>query len=303
MSGRNIVLLLLAVVIAVGTAVAVRSKLNTATAPLPAAVATSKVLVAKSAIPTGTFVNAAAELAWQDWPQANLLPTYITEGSRPAEEFNGAVARRPIQPGEPITASALMKPGDGGFMSAVLSPGMRAVSIGVNATSGNAGFVFPGDRVDLILTHKITVGSSGGESAGTQQDVVVSETFVEDVRVLAVDQMLDNPENKAVLAKTVTLEVTSKQAEKINVAVNLGMISVALRSLGQEAEKDKAAAADELVDPFFPEDGALPAERSDEHITRASEVSKVLSNSNYNAQVNVIRGNALEKMQFIEKAQ
>lgn len=115
------------------------------------------------------------------------------------------VARRAIQKGEPILKTVLVKSNEGGFMSAVLEPGKRAVSIAVDSTSGNAGFIFPGDKVDLILTHSVT-----NQSVQTR----ASETFVEDVRVLAVDQMLDNPENKAVLAKTVTLEVTPNRPKK-----------------------------------------------------------------------------------------
>jgi pilus assembly protein CpaB len=130
-----------------------------------------------------------------------------------------------------------MKSGEGGFMSAVLNQGMRAVSIGVNATTGNAGFVSPGDRVDLLVTHHVKV-----PQGNAMQDYVVSETFVRDVRVVAVDQMIDNPENKAILAKTVTVEVTPHQAEEVAVAMDMGKISIALRSA---ANAGKAVDGDE----------------------------------------------------------
>src|SRR5262249_21137290 len=146
--------------------------------------------------------------------------------------------------GEPITVSALIKPGAGGFLSAVLEPGKRAVSIAVSATSGTAGFIFPGDRVDMIVTHRLKVKEISSNS--NQQDStesVVSETFVEDVRGGAGDQMLDNPKNKAIPAKTVTLEVSPEQAEKVNVAVELGKISLALRSLASDPSKPVNPAA------------------------------------------------------------
>src|SRR5262249_33221826 len=147
-----------------------------------------------------------------------ITEAMLTNKNSKAADFTGAVARRAIIKGEPIQKNLLVKSNEGGFMSAVLEGGKRAVSIAVDSTSGNAGFIFPGDRVDLILTHAVTK-----QTVQTR----ASETFVEDVRVLAVDQMIDNPENKsAVLAKTVTLEVSPKQAEEINLAKDLGKISL-----------------------------------------------------------------------------
>jgi pilus assembly protein CpaB len=181
------------------------------------------------------------------------------------EDFDGAVARRNLTKGEHITGNALVKSSEGGFMSAVLEPGKRAVSIAVDATTGNAGFIFPGDHVDLILTHQVRLGD------GTNVERA-SETFIEDARVLAVDQMLDNPENKAMLAKTVTLEVSPKQAEEINVAKDLGKISLSLRSLAKNSE------AASMEDPATDLDGVLrvlPQPAS--NVTRDTDVSKVIT--------------------------
>src|SRR5690606_24529682 len=124
----------------------------------------------------------------------------------------------------------------GGFLSAVLEPGTRAVSIAVNPTSGNAGFISPGDRVDLIITRRVR----GSQNDGASNESVISETFVRDVRVVAVDQMLNNPENVAILAKTVTVEVTPKVAEKINIAAEMGRISIALRSIVPPSPEQEA---------------------------------------------------------------
>ncbi len=222
--------------------------------------------------------------------------SYLYEGSVKLTDFNGAVVRRSLKAGEPVPQFSLMKSGEGGFMSAVLEPGMRAVSIAVNATSGNAGFVTPGDKIDLIVTHRIKPPAQPNGVA--QDEFVVSETFVRDVRVVAVDQMLDNPENKAILAKTITMEVSPRQAEEIAVAADLGKVSVALRSLTSPG-KAKAIAAEapvgtpvEMVDP-----NAGAEERANS--TRDSDISELLLNrKTTGTRVHVIRGDKTENVDF-----
>ncbi|PZP87269.1 MAG: Flp pilus assembly protein CpaB [Azospirillum brasilense] len=261
MPARSIAILILGLVIAVGTAVSLKSRMGQ-----QAAAPKSQVLVAAADIPAGSFVRAEYHLKLADWPQDNITPAMLTSEAVQPVDYEGAVARRAISTGEAITNSMLVKSNEGGFMSAVLEPGKRAVSIPVDPTSGNAGFIFPGDRVDLILTHKIDL--NGGEERA-------SETFIEDVRVLAVDQMLDNPENKAMLAKTVTLEVTPKQAEEINVAKDLGKISLSLRSLATKkdaaGDTDGPTTFDEVLQQEVPTD--LPPQ----NLTRDTDVSKIIT--------------------------
>jgi pilus assembly protein CpaB len=282
MNNRTIVLFVAAVVIAAFTAFVVRNKISTSE-PVGNPNVT-KVLSATSSIAAGSFVRADKDLAWIDWPTVNLNPSLITQPEHTIESFNGAVARRSILQGEAIVKTAIVKSNEGGFMSAVLTPGLRAVTISVNPTSGNAGFVFPGDKVDLILTHRIQVQDGGS-------DVLASETFIENSRVLAVDQMLDNPENKAIPARTITLEVTPRQAEEINVATNLGTISVSLRSLGSGMNTSSS-----------PENDKTSGEMSGPHeetYTRDTDVSRLLgSRGSVRARVSVIRGNAMEQKDF-----
>ncbi len=196
-----------------------------------------RILVAKRNLPSGSFIKTMEDLDWQAVPENANKPEsgdkvegaineYQYEGSVNIDEFNGAVVRRSIRAGEPLIPSMVMKSGEGGFLSAVLEPGKRAVSISVNPISGNAGFVSPGDKVDLLITYHIKLGS------GADPESIVTETFIRNVRVLAVDQSLDNPENKAILAKTITVEVVPAEAEKISVAAEIGKISVALVSTG-----------------------------------------------------------------------
>lgn len=236
---RRAILLLIAGIIAAFTAISVKNRLSQAPVKAPAPVV-SHIVIAKHDLSPGNFIQ-AGDL---DWGAAPKLPAgkgaaehYLYEGAVQLADFNGAVVRRAVHANDPVPVDALMKSGEGSFLSAVLDPGMRAVSIAVNATSGNAGFVSPGDHVDLIVTHRIkTDGGMGGSES------VVSETFAHDVRVVAIDQQLDNPENKATIAKTITVEVTPRQAEEVAVASMMGTISVALRSLA-ETPKTKAAHA------------------------------------------------------------
>ncbi|WP_420418987.1 Flp pilus assembly protein CpaB [Pacificispira sp.] len=172
----------------------------------------------------GTFLN-LDQFVWTPFPSSNLPETYLTRATLGEEGLTGAVIRGAITSGEPLTSGRVIRPGDRGFLAAVLRPGLRAVSVPVDATTGIAGFVFPGDRVDLLLTHEIELSQRVKRLA--------TETVLTDIRVLAVDQRTDDTEGEPTLAKTATLEVDSKSAEVIAVALRMGRLSLALRSLAQ----------------------------------------------------------------------
>jgi len=272
MSSRSILLLIIAAVIAFGASQILRHRLSADTNNAEAS-GEKYVLVASQTISQGSFVRDDKHFEWVEWPDHMLQDSYMVKGQSKPADYNGAVARRTVMKGEPINKTYLVKSNEGGFMSAVLQPRMRAVSIAVDPTTGNAGFIFPGDRVDLIVTHAVNVVTSD-ETRG--KEVLASKTFVEDARILAVDQRLDNPENKAILAKTVTLEVTPKQAEKINVANEMGDISLSLRSLASEDEK------------------AIPAYS----YTRDSDVSPILATPKSSAPTMAApQGNTVRKVQ------
>jgi len=250
LSKRNMMLIVAAIVSAVA-AISVRNRLMESAPAMQAEHPQVRILVAKRDLAVGTFVQSTRDLDWAAAPEnllenaatatpeaAGLRDNYLFESALKMSDFNGAVVRRTLHAGDPVPPLAIMKAGEGGFLAAVLEPGKRAVSIAVTATSGNAGFVSPGDHVDLIVTHRAKTISGGGANV---EDVVLSETFTYDVRVVAIDQLLDNPDNKAILAKTVTVEVTSRQAEQIASAAEMGKISVALRSLPthEKAEETK----------------------------------------------------------------
>ncbi len=288
MDRKKVILLVVALVIAAVTAFMARSMFTGASAPTAAAsmvkpVETGpKVLVATRALPVGTIITADS-FRYQSWPEELVEDAYFTEGSpsapavadaagKPAapapapspqaeqnvsaNELVGTVVRNSITAGQPITRGSLVKPGDRGFLAAALGPGMRAVTVPVSALTGVAGFVFPGDRVDLVLTQNIA--GPGGPP------LKVSETIMRNLRVLATDQRSTNvadAEGNTVVRKykLVTLEATPRISEKITVAQSIGTISLSLRSLADNAaELEQALASGEVNIP----EGATPEQEA-----------------------------------------
>ena len=300
MPTRSLILLFMGIVVAAGTAYSLKARMSKSKDD-----SGTRVLVAIADIPAGSFVRSGAHIAMTDWPESNVSETMLLATTTKPNEYEGAVARRAITKGEPILKNMLVKSNEGGFMSAVLEPGKRAISIAVDSTTGNAGFIFPGDRVDLILTHSVGGGGSGERERA-------SETFVKNVRVLAVDQMLDNPENKAVLAKTITIEVSPKQAEAVNVAKDLGKIDLSLRSLATKKQGEESLVPDAESEPAQPmtlddmlNQAAPPPYSADipsanqPNITRDTDVSKVIAPRDAAGnRVRLLRGN--EQAQEIE---
>ncbi|MBV8506996.1 MAG: Flp pilus assembly protein CpaB [Alphaproteobacteria bacterium] len=195
-----------------------------------------EVLVATVSLAAGTLLR-AQDVTWQS----------VTRPAEPGEIFRPSAAARRVKPeideetraevygaavrpardtaaGEPIRRGNIVKPGDRDFLQVVLTPGARAIAIPVSTSGASTGLLFPGDRVDVILTQNFK-----GESAVITRRSV-SETVVENLRVLAID----TPDAKAQsgsFGRTVTLEVTPQQAEKVNVATELGKLSLTLRSV------------------------------------------------------------------------
>jgi pilus assembly protein CpaB len=291
MSSRTMVMVIAAVIV-LFTIISVRNHFSAPPPEAPAAEAAQvRVLAAKRDLAPGAFIQPLVDLEFKALPEGVAADKLLLEGATTAEAYSGAVVRRSLKAGELIPVDAVMKSAEGGFMAAVLEPGKRAVSISVNITSGNAGFIFPGDRVDLLITHRIKTAAS---DAGAEEQVV-TETFAHNVRVLAVDQQLDNPENKAILAKTITVEVLPRQAEQISVAAEIGKISMALVSNGELIHAD--AENPKLLPVESSKDTASAA-----HYTRDGDVSAVLSNKEQSlSRVRVIRGSTVEILDFYKE--
>jgi pilus assembly protein CpaB len=195
------------------------------------AVGGTDVLVAATNINLGDSIS-AADLKWQKWPVDGVTPDLITKDANPdaPNKLAGAVARGPFVRGEPIKDQKLIKTSDGGFMAAILPPGMRAISTPIREETSAGGFILPNDRVDVLLSHKVRVGN---------REEPVSEAVLSNVRVLAIGQELENKDGeKVVTGKTATLELTPRQAEVLALAQSVGEISLALRSLA-DAARDK----------------------------------------------------------------
>jgi len=259
MDRKKLVLLIGALVIAIGTALAARSMFAGASAPqaeaAPAEPQGPKVLVAKRALPVGTIITADA-IAYQLWPKEMVQDAYFIDGEADMSKLLGTVVRNPITAGEPVTQGSLVSPGDRGFLAAALGPGMRAVTVPVSEKTGVGGFIFPGDRVDLLLTSVLE--SDEGDSLKT------AETVLQNLRVLATDQSTEtttSEDGKTVVraSRTVTLEATPKVAEKIAVAQTIGTLSLSLRSIADnQSDLERAIASGAVNVP----EGLSPAEEA-----------------------------------------
>ena len=255
MDAKKIILLVVALIVAGGTAFMARSLFSQSSAPqaqaaaMPAPKNGPEILVATRALPVGTIIEADS-FRYQPWPKDLIENAYFLKGQAEPASLTGTVVRSQVTAGQPITKGALVKPGDRGFLAAALGPGMRAVTVSVSSSSGGAGFVFPGDRVDLVLAQKGSL-SVADEDIG---EVNAAETFVRNVRVLATDQRTSSEDadgKKEVKAfSTVTIEVTPRMAEKVSAAIAMGQISLSLRSIADTtADLEHAIASGEVSMP------------------------------------------------------
>lgn len=211
-----------------------------------------EVLVAARDINPGD-VLVDTDFRWEQWPKAAIDPRFTLKsaaGEDPLATFRDTMARRTIMTGEPMATTAIVKQGDAGVTSAVLAPGMRSVTIDVSPRTGAAGLILPNDHVDIFLVSNIRDMARVPEDVGRD---ILSQTAVEaimrDIKVVAVNQSLTRPEGTGpgINAQTVTMEVTSEQAQKVLVASQMGQIVLALRSW---ARNDVAAEADAKA-PLF----------------------------------------------------
>lgn len=230
-----------------------------------------QVYVARENLEVGSFVD-ANKLEARDWPEQAILPSQVRADQVQPSELVGSVVRNRMVKGEPILLANLVKPGDRSFLAAALTPGMRAVTIPVDNITGHSGLLLQGDRVDVVLTQNVASASSAAQAR-------VGETIMRAVRVIAINSAMAAPENAQTVddhPRSVTLEVTPKQAEAVAVARELGTLSLVLRSLPQtesdEMEDELATTGADLSKPTAP--------------TWGGNVSKALGGNN----VQIMRG-------------
>jgi pilus assembly protein CpaB len=236
-----------------GVAALLAGRSDQAPAPPPAPVVQleiAEVLVANAEIGMGSAVS-PTDLRWQTWPAAAAGSSFIKKSDRPdaINQLAGSIARSPLSDGEPIREAKLIRANGSGYMAAILPTGMRAVSTDISPETGAGGFILPNDHVDVILTRR----DRDAEQANGGIETHVSETILTNVRVLAIDQTVEEKGGqRVVVGKTATLELPPRLAEKLMLAHQLGTISLSLRSLvdagkGQVADASPPSSGETIV--------------------------------------------------------
>ena len=182
---------------------------------------TRTIVVAKQPLRFGTELNAAM-LQEVPWP-AESLPGGSFSAIKDILSGGRRVVLSAIEANEPVLALKITGAGQRATLSALVKPGMKAVTIRVNDVEGVGGFVLPGDHVDVVLTRQLDKGSA------------TNEVVLQNTRVLAVDQTADERLFKASVAKSVTLEVDTVDAQKVWLAASVGSLSLLLRKAGETA--------------------------------------------------------------------
>jgi pilus assembly protein CpaB len=268
MTPARIVILIVALVAAVGLALIVHGLFAQPKAPPPAAVAAApqtmtRVLVAKTDLAVGDRLS-DQNISWQGWPTATLNVAYITDGDTTVakapvdsvmqkasktvgdittgggpkmQAMIGQIVREPIYAGEPITAKKVVRSGDTSYMAIRLPQGMRAMALPLSLESGAGGFIEPGDRVDIMSTHQDqNKNSSNG---------MITETVLSNALVLAIDQKTDAAKANAVAGATITLEVPDVNASAVARARTQGGLTIALRSYADIGGQTGGPSADD----------------------------------------------------------
>ena len=233
-------------------------------------VAMQTVVVAKQPLRFGTELTASM-LQEEPWPVASMPAGAFTKIS---DVLHGGrrVVLTAIEPNEPVLSLKITGPGERATLSALVKPGMKAVTIRVNDVEGVGGFVLPGDRVDVVLTRQIEKGSAS------------TEVVLQNTRVLAVDQSADERAAKAAVAKSVTLEVSTVEAQKVWLASSVGNLSLLLRKAGDIAEtKSRKITLNDLS-------GNEPVISSDKVATTTVVVTRAAAKQEYTVPVEGSRG-------------
>ncbi|MEM6903557.1 MAG: Flp pilus assembly protein CpaB [Pseudomonadota bacterium] len=172
------------------------------------------VMVANQNLGTGAVLG-SGDYSWEDWP-ADMVPRHaIKQGDELVEELEAMRLRRSVLEGEPIFPGMLVsKDKDAGFLAATLEPDQRAISIPVSVTTSAGGFVRPGDFVDILMTYSVRIEGDREDRQAAMAVVArhASETVLERIRILAVDQIVTDNRDAAP-ARSVTVAVTQVQAE------------------------------------------------------------------------------------------
>jgi pilus assembly protein CpaB len=219
--------------VAVLVAVIVQASFGSKNSNMVEVAVASKVLKVGDAVTEDNF-------KWQEWPKdAVFTGAIVREDKKKVSELATGKIRRDMNSGEPLLKAALSAAGKGNILAAAMEPGMRAMAIKVSAESMVGGFISPGDRVDVILTSQVKLSGDERDEAAMKIDRHASQTVLENVNVLAIDQNSKKEDDKAKVGRTVTLEVDAHGAEKLALASEMGDLSLVLRALGDNTLSDK----------------------------------------------------------------
>jgi len=242
----RIIIVIVGALAAIGAIIMVRSVLSDnaeATNPVviekTVEVAQSEVLVSIRALKVGEVIS-RADMAWVPQLDETLTEDHIIKDLQPEaiDNFNGHIVRVPIFANEAIHAGKVVSRGDTGIVAALLSPGMRAVTMEISVESAAGGFILPDDRVDVILTQDVEIDTGNGTQEFTQTSVLL-----ENVRVLAIDQGLTSGTGSSSdIGSTATLELSQENAALITLSERRGRLSLYLRSMS-----DRIASGDEVI--------------------------------------------------------
>jgi pilus assembly protein CpaB len=234
MRRANLFILLLALVMGGSAALLIRNWVEARALPAP----TSTIVVAKTKLAFGNELTPdnVAEITWA----STSVPDGAFRTKQDLFREGRRVSLASIDRNEPVLTSKITGAGQRGTLSALVAPGFKAVTVRVDDIRGVAGFVLPGDRVDVVLIR--TDSGNGGNGAQS------SDVLLQDVKVLAVDQAVSERQEQAKLARAVTLEVNTQDAQKIILATSVGHLSLILRHVGEtKPEAVSRVTASDLV--------------------------------------------------------
>jgi pilus assembly protein CpaB len=243
MSVRQLIVLGVALLAAIGALFMVRGMSGPRESAKPVVAELGpRVLVASKDVAAGVALQ-PSDLEWRIWTQTALSPSFIeeTEDAKAVETYTGAISRQGLVAGEPVIADRVVKPGEQGFMAALVKPGLRAVALQISAENAVAGFIMPNDRVDVLLSRKVTIaGPNGGSTEEARSDIIL-----QNIRVLAIEGTFRRPTgdeaDDPLPGDTATLELSARDAETLALANELGDVSLVLRGVENEADQAMAA--------------------------------------------------------------
>ncbi len=274
MSPMRIIILLIAAGAAAGAAFLVRNMSQQPVAPAPVMappqqvtevieVPQTPVLVLTRDVAVGDLLF-PTDFAWKEWPDETLNVNYYTQDVFPTaiEDLTNSVVRLSMVENEPVLPHKIVKKGEAGYMSALLTPGMRAASVGISVDRASGGFILPGDRVDIHITTDVDV-----EINGQTESRPTTMTLMENVRILAIDQKFgEGTGGQFAIGSTATVELYPEQARLLILAARLGAVSMTLRSLQDFVEGGPTMARTDFLIDVLPMDEVFEEGRDPDEV-------------------------------------